>query len=492
MIKLSQDLIDKILEDPKQRQLTAIKLAADFELFIQYTHYAINKVEFIFKPFHRTVIRKLEAIAFQENKKRNLGLCLPVGSGKSLLVEYFIAWTFCRDINLAYLYTSHSRTNIMKLSRECKDMIEHEFLKNLFNLKLKNDEASKTNWSFEGAINRTGLVATTTGSGSTGADSGNPANKGYSGAVILDDPIDAGDISSIVKVDEIIRLYTDKLETRRRTPTTPSIVVMQRLGVNDLIGWIKGENLDRAETEKIKQAEKRMENWDIVEVSALDEEENSFWPERYPKEELLEIRDSNKYKFYAQYQQRPLVNDGTAIYKIDKLQRYKELPHFTKIVESWDTAFKAKTTNDYSACSIWGVCSTAFGDNYYLLYVWRGKVEYPQLKAKYMELRRFNAFVSLIEDKASGQSLIQDLKQAGDTRIEPVKADTDKISRSTAPSSMIDRGCVFIPEQAPWLSDFIDELVTFPQGKHDDQVDTMNQALNYLNKPRATTIGFNL
>ena len=126
---ITEQEIESILADPKKKLLTSIVLAGDFELFIKYTHFAFNKVEFVFKPFHLTVINKLQAIAFQENEKRNLALSLPVGAGKSIIVEYFIAWTFCRNINLAYLYTSHNRTNIMKLSREVKDILQHPFIK---------------------------------------------------------------------------------------------------------------------------------------------------------------------------------------------------------------------------------------------------------------------------------------------------------------------------------------------------------------------------
>ena len=475
MNSLSQQYIEEILQSPKKRALSAMTLAGDLELFIKYIHFVVNGVEFTFKPFHLELIRKLEDIALGRNIKRNLGISIPVGAGKSLIVEYFIAWTFCRDINLAYLYTSHNRTNIMKLSREVKDIMGHEFIFALFGVRLKSDEASKINWSFEGSINRTGLVATTIGSGSTGADSGNPANEGYSGGLILDDPIDSGDIASEIARDEVIRFYDDKLATRRRTITTPSIVIMQRLHKEDLIGWLK---------------KTQPEDWDFVEIPAIDDDGNSFWPERYPLKELNQIRNINPAKFYAQYQQNPIDCVGNAVFKKEKLQWYDELPQMDRIVDSWDTAFKAKTSNDYSACSVWGVKNTPFGDNYYLIYVWRGRVEYPQLKEKFISLRNYNQFLSLIEDKASGQSLLQDLKQAGNNRLEAIKADIDKVSRAVAPSAMVDSGCVFLPRQAPWLNEFLDELLTFPNSKFDDQVDTFNQFLNWANKPKKQIIGF--
>jgi len=475
---ITEQEIESILTDPKKRLLTSIVLAGDFQLFIKYTHFAFNKVEFVFKPFHIKVIKKLQAIAFQENEKRNLALSLPVGAGKSLIVEYFIAWTFCRNINLAYLYTSHNRTNIMKLSREVKDILQHPFIKGLFGLKLKDDEASKINWSFDGAINRTGLVATTTGSGSTGADSGNPGVDGFSGGIILDDPIDSGEIRSQIALAEVIRFYDEKLATRRRTPTTPSIVIMQRLCVGDLIGWLK---------------ETQREDWDFVEVPAIDEEGRSFWPERYPVAELETIRRSNPSKFYAQYQQNPIVDDGTAIFKKDGFNWYEELPKFERVVQSWDTAFKVGTQNDYSVCTTWGIVETQFGENYYLVDVWRGKAEYPQLKERFLErTQRFSPFLSLVEDKASGQSILQDLKQLGNNRLQGIKPDSDKVSRAAAPSDMIARGLVYLPRQASWLDSFLDEMLTFPNGANDDQCDSVTQFLNWANKPRAKIVGFNI
>lgn len=461
--------IEQILEDKKEAMLSAIVLAGDLKLFIKYTHYAINQVNFTFKPFHDDIINALQDIALGKNKKRNLGISVPVGAGKSLIVEYFIAWTFCRNINLAYLYTSHSRTNILKLSREVKSIFEHPFIIALFDLKLKDDEKSKINWSFDSSLNRTGLVATTTGSGSTGADSGNPAIDGYSGAVILDDPMDAGDINSQVKLDEVIRIYDDKLATRRRTPTTPSIVIMQRLCKNDLIGYLKKNQKD---------------DWLFLEIPALKEDGESFWPERYPVNELKKIEKENPPKFFAQYQQTPVERSEFAIYDVNNFKYYDEIPQDIEyVVQSWDTAFKVGAQNDYSVCSTWAAVSGQFGYDYYILDVMRKKLEYPQLRQEFIGLQqKYNPYIILIEDKASGQSLIQDLTQVGNNKLLPVKVDSDKVTRATAPAALA--SSVYLPRQAGWLDDFMSEFRQFPDGDHDDIVDTYNQFLNWANKPR--------
>ena len=88
--------------------------------------------------------------------------------------------------------------------------------------------------------------------------------------------------------------------------------------------------------------------------------------------------------------------------------------------------------------------------------------------------------VILVEDKASGQSLIQELRESTRFAVKPIKVDTDKLSRAYASSPMVEAGKVFLPESAPWLADFLYEMASFPVGVHDDQADSGTQALNYM------------
>lgn len=472
---INEKQIDDIINNPSP--LYASILAADFAIFIAYAHFAINGVNFDFQSFHHVVIKKLEDIALHKNTKRNLGICQPVGSGKTLLVQYFIAWTFCRSINNAYIYGSHSDTNIMKLSREVKDMFSHPFLKALFKLELKKDEGSKTNWSFSGAINRTGLLATTIGTGSTGADAGNPNITSYSGALIIDDPVDVGKIRRPLIMNEVLTIYDEKLATRRRTIKTPSIVVMQRLTTDDLVAWLK---------------KNQQEDWEFIEIPALDENDQSFWEERYPAEELKKIRQNNPFKFYAQYQQNPIALDDNAIFNRDSFRWYKELPQLDEITTSWDTAVKTKQVNDYSVCQVWGSKRNNAGvQEYYLIYVWRGKVLYPALKAKFKDINAlYNPQRNIIEDKSAGETLIPDLKSDGYSNIIAFNVGTqDKVERAAIPSEIINQGRVYLPEDAPWLDAFLDEVMTFPSGEHDDQVDPMTQYLNWVTKPKRVSMG---
>ena len=124
-------------------------------------------------------------------------------------------------------------------------------------------------------------------------------------------------------------------------------------------------------------------------------------------------------------------------------------------------------------------------NGHYLLSCWRGRLEFPALKRQMVLLAsEYSPTVILVEDKASGQSLIQELKYETALPIHSVVVDRDKVARTQAVTPLIEAGKVFLPESAPWLADFLDELAAFPTGAHDDVVDSVTQALNYLRHQR--------
>ena len=154
-------------------------------------------------------------------------------------------------------------------------------------------------------------------------------------------------------------------------------------------------------------------------------------------------------------------------------------PGFDRIVQSWDTANKPSELADYSVCTTWGLK----GPKFYLLNVMRKKLSYPDLKRAVMEQDRlFRPQAILIEDKASGTQLIQELIEAGCSRVTRVSPEGDKIMRLHAQTATIENGFVFLPEAAPWLADYLAELTTFPAGRWDDQVDSTAQFLAWTKR----------
>jgi predicted phage terminase large subunit-like protein len=157
---------------------------------------------------------------------------------------------------------------------------------------------------------------------------------------------------------------------------------------------------------------------------------------------------------------------------------------FDRIVQSWDTANKASELSDFSACTTWGVKGT----DLYLLHVLRKRMEYPELKRAVREqCQAFAANVALIEDKASGTQLIQELTQEGLYAVTRYQPQSDKVMRMHAQTAMIENGFVHLRKQAAWLAEYLQELTVFPNGKHDDQVDSTAQLLDWFKRGAGPT-----
>lgn len=217
------------------------------------------------------------------------------------------------------------------------------------------------------------------------------------------------------------------------------------------------------------------------------EREVALWPERFPLKELKKIRERiGDREFEALYQQNPYVLGGNII-KTNWFKRYtpETCPtEFHAIVIGLDTAFKTKSWNDFSVITVAGI--TELGD-IYILKVYREKLEYPDLKRKLVNINSVWRGRGLrgwyVEDAASGQSLIQDMRHGSSLTILPWKPGTnDKTNRCTSITPIIEGGRVFIPEEADWLDDWEVELSQFPSGKHDDQVDSLVIVIDVASK----------
>jgi predicted phage terminase large subunit-like protein len=297
----------------------------------------------------------------------------------------------------------------------------------------------------------------------------------FGGFLVVDDASKPEDAKSEVMRNKVISYFDETLMNRLNNPQKTIIVVIaQRLNQLDICGHI-----ERSYPEKFK----------ILRFKTLDEDKNiSIWPEKHPVKDLLKIKNLNPFYFYSQYQQEPIIAGGT-ILRQAWMKYFESLPEFYKIIQSWDTAFKTGEHNDYSVGTTWGVKNTQFGDDYYLINMFRGKLEYPQLKAKIIELNdQYSPSEILVEDKASGQSILQELKQSGLGKLKPVKVDKDKESRVHSITALFESGRVYFDKNANYLSDLIGELISFPNGSHDDAVDSISQALNYLNRPKKQVI----
>jgi predicted phage terminase large subunit-like protein len=206
-------------------------------------------------------------------------------------------------------------------------------------------------------------------------------------------------------------------------------------------------------------------------------------PERESRDTLEAIKSEvGSLMFSAQYQQRPVPVEGNLIRRswfpaYDNLPASPSLP---RIVQSWDVAMMTGDQNDYSVCTTW----LTHKNDAYLIHVYRNRLEYPELRRKVISLAaEHRATTILIENAGPGMNLLQDLRAdmpQGMTRPIGVKPEGSKVDRMAAQSAKIEAGHVHLPHSAPWLGDFLTELLSFPNGRHDDQVDSVSQFLRWL------------
>lgn len=184
------------------------------------------------------------------------------------------------------------------------------------------------------------------------------------------------------------------------------------------------------------------------------------------------------WEFQRMYMGKLAEREGGGVFRREWWNYYTEQPTPRLLIFSADTAFKDKTSNDYSVIAVW--CMGDAG-NFYLLDLWRGKVEFPELERTIKAMAaKWTPSRILIEDAASGQSLIQTLHRNTSLPIIPIKVDRDKYSRASAVTGLVEARRVYLPSSTPWLHDFIEEHASFPQGAYDDMVDTTSMALAYL------------
>ena len=312
------------------------------------------------------------------------------------------------------------------------------------------------------------------------------------GLIIIDDPLKPQEAFSKTKREAVKQWYDTTLYSRLDNKATDVIiVVMQRLHVDDLVAHVLAkEPWVHLDLPAIADRDQIFTLTDGREVGRADGV--VLHPEREPEEVLKTIQQNiGSMTFSAQYLQRPVPDEGNLI-KWKWFPRYEKPPSFgagDRIVQSWDTASKVTELADYSVCTTWHQQRNEF----YLLEVFRAKLEFPQLKrAVIQQSLKWRARTILIEDSASGTALIQAIRDdriVGFPKPIGVTAQGDKVMRLNAHTATIEAGHVYLlPQKAPWLEAFQEEVLAFPASHHDDQVDSLSQFLTWQGERHRRTI----
>jgi predicted phage terminase large subunit-like protein len=447
-----------------------------FAEFVRQAWHLVEQTRRLQWNWHFDVLCEyLEAMAADGDMTR-LIINMPPRFGKSLLASVlWPAWVWARQPSLRWVFASYSSGLSAPLSAARRGVLTSSWYQDRWAVRLASDQNEKTEFA-----NTSGgrMIATSVGGTITG--------KG--GDFLIIDDLQSPEMSeSEAERTKVLRFFDETLSSRLDDKRRGRIVVIQqRTHQSDLTGHLL-EQGGWVQLSLPAEFERRtVISLPVTKGETIKNEGDLLWPESVGRAELdAQKRQLGSYAYACQYLQNPIARGGN-LFKEDWFGTFHEVPKFDLLVQSWDCAFKTGKENDYSACVTIGFIverrevSTA-APGYYLVDAWRGKIEFVELKRKAIELNReWRPSAVLVEDTASGQSLLQELRSNTAIPIKGVKPDSDKYTRASSVTPAIEGGQFWLLEGAAWSGAYRAELTAFPGGAHDDFVDATVQALTYL------------
>lgn len=425
----------------------------------------------------KVICEHLEAC--YERKITRLIINIPPRHMKSILVNVaFPTWCWIRDPSTQFLSSSYALPLATRDNLKCRRLLQSNWFQDNWGdrFTMTGDQNQKQRYENDQSGYR---LATSVGGALTG-EGGD--------IILIDDPHNVRDAESEASREEVRTWWDESMQSRHNDPKTGVfILIMQRVHEGDLTGHIIANEY---------------EDWDHLCLQAEYERKTPFpaksslmfkdprtkegellWPNRFGQTEIDRLkRNMGTYAAAGQLQQRPSPKGGGIlrstwwkVWEVKDEDGKLLLPEFEYIMQSWDTAFSEKDTSSFSARTTWGVFRHKGTYNVMILEMWRDHVAYPDLrreaKESYMEWQPDSI---MIEKKASGQSLIQDLRMANIPVVE-YTPDRDKVARAHASSPLLEAGMVWHPDKK-WAKTVVDKCAAFPAGDGADIVDTCTQA----------------
>jgi predicted phage terminase large subunit-like protein len=437
-------------------------LRTDFQAFSERAFMTLNPTETFLDNWALQVIaHHLNLCA--KRKITRLLIVIPPRSLKSMMASVaFPAYLLGRDPSTEVITVSYNQDLSTKFSNDTQSIIKSDWFRQLFPhtvISQYKDTQSDFETTKHGARYATSVEGALTGFGSD--------------FIIIDDALKANEANSESARKKVNEWFNNTVLTRLKNPKHGVIiVVMQRLHVDDLAGHL------------IEQG-----GWTVLKIPAFAETETVYQlgngkthtykagellhPERLGQKELDELRDTmGTAAFYAQYQQAPIPAAGN-IFKWEWFKQIDKQPEFSELVMSVDVG--ASTTGNYSAFTVWGHrdrswCLTA---------VYRDKLELPAVRQRLLDLdKKYRPDLVIVDGVGVGCGLFQELRAQGFLHVEKTNG-TGKIVDAHKILPMIEGGRVSVLKNCPGLAEFRDEVIAFPDGKYNDQVDSMVQLLRH-------------
>lgn len=405
----------------------------------------------------------------REGRIRRLAVLAPPRNLKSISAAVALpTFMMGHDPTKKIMIASYSLDLARQHSEKCRQIMESGWYRELF---------PSTRISERG--NRQHELITTAGGGCKAVSVGSSVTGFGADLIILDDCMKAEETGSQAARDALFDWYDGTLISRLNDKKRGVVIsIQQRLHEDDLPGYLLNKGYESlvltAIAEKVEEIPTGPGRVHRREVGDL------LNPAREDHEALeMARRDQGPVKFAAQYQQNPVTPEGNLI-RMEWFRTYAVPPERNscfKVIQSWDTASSATPISDYSVCMTWGF----WEERWYLLDLYRERVEYPDLKRAVKRLDHlWKPDKILIEHADCGRALAQELRRVdGLHKVVAIRPRLDKQDRLIAQTAELESGKFYLPDTAPWLDALRSELRAFPSGRHDDQVDSLSQFVEF-------------
>ncbi|OQW71652.1 MAG: hypothetical protein BVN33_14570 [Proteobacteria bacterium ST_bin13] len=433
---------------PSQAALELLNRRKARRSLIEFTKYTLP--QYIEAKHHTLIAEKLEAV--ERGEIDRLMINMPPRHGKSELASRrFPAWFLGRHPTKSIIAASYNSDLASDFGRQVRNIVGSGEYKPLFQTALAEDSRAANRWNTSqgGSYVAAGVGTAITG---RGAD-----------VFLIDDPIkDRQEADSETQRQTVWDWYTSTAYTRL-APGGRIIVIQTRWHEDDLSGKLLAEQARGGD------------KWDVLELPAINEDGQALWPDFYPIEALERIRTVLPARDWsALYQQRPAPDEGD-YFKREWFKWYTVAPHHLRTYGASDYAVTAKG-GDYTVHVVAGVDPD---DNLYILDLWRSQAESHVWVEEFINLVQRHKPLNWGEEQ--GQ-IIKSLGPFIDKRMrerrvycrrEQMASVADKPTRCRSFQARAAMGKVYLPHNAPWVADLIGEMMNFPVGKHDDQVDAL-------------------
>ena len=479
-------------EDPTElSREEKLYVASSFKMFVRYIFLVEYGFKFKCSWHHDLICDTLENLFLGKLDCPRIVINIPPRYSKTQLMIYFIAWTMGHVPDSENIMIGYSKMLSMDSSSKIRDVITNAKYLQIFDVEL--DKSSKAKDDFK--TTKGGKVyATSTGGTLTGKGAGK-LRKSWGGCIICDDPNNTLDAFSEAQRENANSWFANTLLSRRNNmELTPIIIVQQRVHENDISGFIlptidkpKGgvnETFTHINIPAILNKEdlKKLnvpEDSETITKGDAENDEYPLWHEKISLKKLREMKEGLPVlTFFGQYQQQPYATDGTIIKSSWLMPRSR--PKESEIKYRAFVLDTAQTVNTRSDWSVILVACVLTDNSVFIENIYRKRMEAPDLADQVLKMFRiYKPRKIYIEYKSSGIGLIQYLKTENiPLPIHPIPrnasaGDGDSLVRASAVSTYIKCGYVSYMENAPWVPVFHHEIMAFPTGTHDDQVDCL-------------------